>query len=231
MLQLSRIVSVGLLLALLSGCASTTFRSTWSDPQAKPIRFQRTLAVFMSPNEGVRRASEDQLVQFIGPARSAASYTLLSRADLDDTERAKEKVRAAGFDGAVVMRVIGERQEVTALRGAELRGSRIGLRDMGRTRTAGQCPRSTALRARAPDRHRTGSRADLVRRERDLRPERHAENGDRDRRGRGEADEGAGAAAAGAVAARDLRRGTPPAGGRRVGRPSSGHAAFAEPER
>ena len=113
MLQLSRIVSVGLLMALLSGCATTTFRSTWSDPQAKPVRFQRTLAVFMTPNEGERRASEDQLVQFIGPARSTASYTLLSRADLDDTDRAKEKVRAAGFDGAVVMRVIGERQEVT----------------------------------------------------------------------------------------------------------------------
>jgi hypothetical protein len=113
MLRNTTIMTTGVLLVLLSGCASTTFKSTWSDPQAEPIRFQRTLAVFMSPNEGVRRASEDRLVQLIGPARSAASYTLLSREDLEDKERAKEKVRAAGFDGAVVMRVIGERQEVT----------------------------------------------------------------------------------------------------------------------
>jgi hypothetical protein len=98
---------------LLSGCATTTFKSTWADPAAGPIRFDKTLVVFMSSEEAVRRSSEDRLVQYIGPERSAPSYTLLSSAEIQDKEKAKEKVRAAGFDGVVVMRTIGKREQVT----------------------------------------------------------------------------------------------------------------------
>ena len=108
----SRLYTIAALL-LLTGCASTQMQSTWTNPEAQPIRFDKTLAVFMSPQEGVRRAAEDRLVERIGPARSAASYTVLSAAELNDVEAAKQKVRAAGFDGAVVMRVIGTRQEQT----------------------------------------------------------------------------------------------------------------------
>jgi len=108
----SRICAVGAVL-LLAGCAATTLESTWTNPQAKPISFQRTLVVFMSPNEATRRSAEDRLVARIGPQRSAPSYTLLTKAEIDDVEKAKQKVRAAGFDGAVVMRVIGKREEVS----------------------------------------------------------------------------------------------------------------------
>jgi len=109
----ARLCALGAAVLLLAGCAATTMESSWTNPEAKPISFKRTLVVFMSPNEGVRRPAEDRLVQRIGPERSAPSYTLLNVAEIDDVEKAKAKVRAAGFDGAVVMRIIGKRQEVT----------------------------------------------------------------------------------------------------------------------
>ena len=98
---------------LFSGCAATKFESSWTNPEAGPLRFNKTLAVYMTSDESSRRIAEDRLVQQIGPARSAASYTLIPGAEMMDTEKAKEKVREAGFDGAVVMRVIEERQEVS----------------------------------------------------------------------------------------------------------------------
>ena len=59
------------------------------------------LNVCACKDEAMRRTVEDQLTKRI--TGSTSSYTILSQDDLQDRESAKAKVKAGGYDGAVVM--------------------------------------------------------------------------------------------------------------------------------
>ncbi len=97
----------------LMGCASTNITNSWVVPDAQPIAFEKTIVVFMNTSETVRRTAEDQLVQRIGADRAVASHSLISQDQVRDSEMARATVDAGGFDGAVVMRVIGRDQQLT----------------------------------------------------------------------------------------------------------------------
>ena len=94
----------------LSACASSGITDSWVAPGAGPIRFTKTLVVAMHPVEAVRRIGEDRLVRRIGQGRAVASHTLLSLEELQDTEAARASLDGDGFDGAVMMRVVGQDQ-------------------------------------------------------------------------------------------------------------------------
>ena len=109
-----RFVLMGLTCTLLSACASTSLTDSWKDPGTTgPVSFDRMVVVFMSGNESVRRIAEDALVARIGPGRAVASYTMITQEEARDTENAAAKLRAANFDGAVVMRVISRDQQLS----------------------------------------------------------------------------------------------------------------------
>jgi hypothetical protein len=89
-------------LAVLAACAPTTeVLNSWADPSAGQVRFKKMLNVCACKDEAMRRTVEDQLTKRI--AGSTPSYTVLSEDDLRDKESAKAKVKAGGYDGAVVM--------------------------------------------------------------------------------------------------------------------------------
>jgi len=89
-------------LALLAACAPTTeVLNSWADPSAGQVRFKKMLNVCACKDEAMRRTVEDQLTKRI--TGSTSSYTILSQDDLQDRESAKAKVKAGGYDGAVVM--------------------------------------------------------------------------------------------------------------------------------
>jgi hypothetical protein len=89
-------------LALLAACAPTTeVLNSWADPSAGQVRFKKVLNVCACKDEAMRRTVEDQLTKRI--TGSTPSYTVLSETDLQDRESAKAKVKAGGWDGAVVM--------------------------------------------------------------------------------------------------------------------------------
>jgi len=73
------------------------------------------LAVCLCEDVGFRRTAEDQLVRRI--PRATPSYTLLSVAELHNKEAAKAKITAAGFDGAVLMRLVTVSKETTYVPG------------------------------------------------------------------------------------------------------------------
>ncbi len=107
-------VLMGLMCTLLSACASTSFTNSWKDPGTTgPVSFDRVVVVFMSGNESVRRIAEDALVARAAPGQAVASYTIISQEETRDTESASAKLRAANFDGAIVMRVISRDQELS----------------------------------------------------------------------------------------------------------------------
>jgi hypothetical protein len=89
-------------LAVLAACAPTTeVLNSWADPSAGQVRFKKMLNVCACKDEAMRRTVEDQLTKRI--TGSTSSYTILSQDDLQDRESAKAKVKAGGYDGAVVM--------------------------------------------------------------------------------------------------------------------------------
>ena len=102
---------------IMSGCATTTFTSTWRAPNEAPLETvgRKIAAVFISGDESSRRVAEDTLVRRIN-ARGAvgvAAYTLIPSAELRNMERVKARLSDAGIDGIVTMRVIEEKQKVS----------------------------------------------------------------------------------------------------------------------
>jgi len=118
---MNRTLAVALALAgtvALTGCASTSLRQSWKDPGATSLLPPgKVLVVAMSDNPSVRRAAEDELVRRIGADRAEASYRVLADADLRDTESAKRKVAAGGFNYALVLRPVSQSQELTYVPG------------------------------------------------------------------------------------------------------------------
>lgn len=106
------VVGLATALTLVAGCATTNISSSWVTPGARPVTFDNTLVVFMHAEETTRRAAEEYLVARIGSDRAVASYTVISQNEVRNTDRAKVTVRNAGFDGVVVLRVIGVEEHV-----------------------------------------------------------------------------------------------------------------------
>ncbi len=103
--------------ALLAACGTTTFTSTWKAPVAAPISpiGKKVAAVFVSRDEGHRRAGEDALAADLTQrgAIGIPAYTVVPEGLRGDGEAARQRLRDAGANGAVIMRVVGRDQQVT----------------------------------------------------------------------------------------------------------------------
>jgi len=112
-----RIALGGTLLLFAAACATTEFTSTWKDPTAQAVSpaGKTIAALWVSRDEAKRRAAEDSMVRAIDKqgARGVASYTIVSAEGLKNTEQTREQLRAAGCDGVVVMRVIGQQEKLS----------------------------------------------------------------------------------------------------------------------
>jgi hypothetical protein len=83
---------------------STQLAATWRDPGARPLNFQKGVAVFVTKDEAMRRTVEDKLAakfQNVIP-----SYRILPAID-STISRAEvtSQLREAGYDGVIMMRV------------------------------------------------------------------------------------------------------------------------------
>jgi hypothetical protein len=93
--------------ALLSTACfhKTQLAATWHEPQALPLHFQHGVAIFVTRDEALRRSVEDRLVsQF---PNMTPSYRVVPV--VDSTTPRQEAVaflKEAGFDGAIIMRVV-----------------------------------------------------------------------------------------------------------------------------
>lgn len=118
MSRVARVFSVIVLATILVGCASTSIRSSWTAPDVQgPLDYEKILVVFMDPQEATRRAAEDALVARIGSDRAVASHTLFTAEQVQSAQENQDAVRnrlqSEGFDAAVAMRMVGEREELT----------------------------------------------------------------------------------------------------------------------
>lgn len=108
MVSITRATTTALVALMLSGCVvarPTRVTTTWRDPAvAAPLRLQKVAAVFPEGDAKLRRRVEDALVQRL--PRTTASYRLINRQQLADTQHVRDRLIDRGFDGIVVLRLI-----------------------------------------------------------------------------------------------------------------------------
>lgn len=109
--------------SLLASCGTpTSFISTWRDPEAQPLAFKKVLVVAFVPDEGQRRSAEDQMVANIKRADAIASYRILSKEQMKDSEGAKAKIMEQGVDGIITMRWLGRDEKLEYVPGTSYYG-------------------------------------------------------------------------------------------------------------
>jgi hypothetical protein len=103
---------LGATLLSLGACSTTTFTSTWKAPDGQTINpaGNTIAAVFVSGDERNRHAAEDALAKDLNArgAHGVPGYTLLPNEIRGDAEDMLARLKAAGANEVVVMRVVGE---------------------------------------------------------------------------------------------------------------------------
>ena len=104
-------------LVCLAACATTTFTSTRKAPDVQAISpvGKTVAAVFISKDESKRRAGEDALAAALSTrgAHGVPAYTILPDEAKMDSDAARTKLKEAGANGVVVMRLVGKDQQIT----------------------------------------------------------------------------------------------------------------------
>jgi hypothetical protein len=104
---IARVAAV-LALTSLVGCSATRLSDVWKDPgyDAAPLR---NVAVFvLGSDPGLQRLAEDEFVRRLPMnTRGMGGYGLVPTAEQGDLEKVRARLRAGGFDGAIVARVTG----------------------------------------------------------------------------------------------------------------------------
>ena len=100
---------VGGTLLLISCGSSTTIIDSWKDPDAKPFAFKKVVAIAVLPDETNRRITEDQICKNVkNPAIDCVrSWTIIPQDRASDLEFAKARIAEGGFDGVIMMRLVG----------------------------------------------------------------------------------------------------------------------------
>lgn len=123
-MKLSMLTLVAAAALSTGGCATTKLTDSWKSPDAPAkFNFSKILAAFVTGDDAMRRTTEDYLVLRLGPDRTTPSYKVVPASETQDMEKAKVRVKEAGFDGAIVLRVVSVDQEDTYAPPAAYTGS------------------------------------------------------------------------------------------------------------
>ena len=100
-----------LMLALLVGlaaCSGTRLSDVWRDPQYSGEPFRQVAVFVLGADPAVRRLVEDEVVRRLPMnTRGIGGYGLVPDAERGDVEKALERLRAGGYDGAMIARLVG----------------------------------------------------------------------------------------------------------------------------
>lgn len=110
-----RFTTVLMAVALLALCflrpvKADVFDTTWKASDAEPVNFagKKVVALILAVNRAPRIAAEDLLADQITSrgGEGIAGHTLVSESDLQDRDKVKSLLQAAGVVGAVIMRPV-----------------------------------------------------------------------------------------------------------------------------
>jgi len=98
---------------VLAACGSTTLTDAWKAPDTGRLQFKKVLVVAISKDITWRRTIEDELVRRIRDVQAVASYQFFADGEPRDWATARERLKAAGFDGLVTFRLAGVDKQQT----------------------------------------------------------------------------------------------------------------------
>ena len=103
-----RSLSVLALLVGLAACSGTRLSDVWRDPQYSGEPFHQVAVFVLGSNPAVRRLVEDEVVRRLPMnTRGIGGYGLVPDTERGDVEKALERLRAGGYDGALIARLVG----------------------------------------------------------------------------------------------------------------------------
>ena len=104
----------GCLLAItLSSCSSTHVVTRWQDPLTSHLVFTKVLTLVIGGDQSLVRAGEEDLCRQVAKVPCKPAYLAMPDSMRSDIPAAKALVRKEGFDGALVFRVVSDREKVT----------------------------------------------------------------------------------------------------------------------
>ena len=108
--------------ALIGGAciAPTNLTAVWKAPDAAAVKFQKVIVAAQTPDETRRRNIESYLAKRLSNA--SPSYSVLAADEVKSADKAKAKIVAGGFDGAVIVRYVGVTQQTTYVPGTSYWG-------------------------------------------------------------------------------------------------------------
>jgi hypothetical protein len=103
-----RTTGLALGFALLAACASnpTKVGDVWVAPGLTSLQATRAVVVALAPTEAARRRMETEMSMRLTRVNATDSNIILSSDELRDPTKAVAKLKAAGYDKAIVMRLI-----------------------------------------------------------------------------------------------------------------------------
>ena len=103
------------LATLAGGCGSTRIASNWIDPAYTSGKFKKVLVLGLAPQASTRNLLEGKMVEvFKAEGVETIASTTVMPADREPTkDDVKAVVEGQGFDGVLVSRLVGSRDEVS----------------------------------------------------------------------------------------------------------------------
>ena len=99
------IIAAALALLLAACAAQTTLYDVWFADGLKAGQYKKIVVIAIGPDQARRLAFEDAMAKRI--PGSVASHELLTLGELTDRAKVQAKLKDQGFDGALVVRLIG----------------------------------------------------------------------------------------------------------------------------
>jgi len=117
-----RKLTLAALALALAGCATTTFTSTWTAPDAQPLPFAKgakVVALVLADSEAIRRAGEANLADELDRRGlvGVPGYTLIPGGEERDEAKARVAIEATGAVGLIAMRPKGKEEKTTVTGG------------------------------------------------------------------------------------------------------------------
>jgi hypothetical protein len=92
----------------LAACSGTRLTDVWRDPGYTGGPFRQVAVFVLGTDETVRRLTEDEVTRRLPMStRGMGGYGIVSAAERGDIAKARDRLRAGGFDGAVIARLVG----------------------------------------------------------------------------------------------------------------------------
>ena len=96
-----------------ASCSSTRVVTQWQAPSVERLTFTKILALALAPEESLRRTAEADLCNQVTSVTCKPAYLVIPDSEMGDVDRMKALVQRAGFDGALVFRVVSADEKVT----------------------------------------------------------------------------------------------------------------------